>query len=53
MNVRLGIDIACRAAHHASCADDSSRLLWSGYRFHTDTTELDALCAKLRRPRPR
>jgi len=43
----LGIDIACRATHQASCADDAGRLLWSGHRFHTDAAELEALWARL------
>lgn len=47
MKVRLGIDIACRAAHQASCADDAGRLLWSGHRFRTDAAELEALWARL------
>jgi transposase len=47
VKVRLGIDIACRAAHQASCADDAGRLLWSGHRFHTDAAELEALWARL------
>ncbi len=47
MKVRLGIDIACRATHQASCADDAGRLLWSGHRFHTDAAELEALWARL------
>lgn len=43
----MGIDIACRAAHQASCADDAGRLLWSGHRFRTDAAELEALWARL------
>ena len=31
----LGIDIACRAAHQASLADDKGSFLWSGRRFRT------------------
>ena len=47
--VRLGIDIACRAAHQASLADEQDRFLWTGRRLRTtpsDLTELwDALPA--------
>lgn len=39
----LGIDVACRAAHQASLADDRGRLIWSGRRFHTVVEELEAL----------
>ena len=31
--MRLGVEIACRSAHHAPCADESGALLWSGQRF--------------------
>ena len=47
LKIRLGIDVACRAAHQASCADDTGRFLWSGHRFRTDPTELDELWKKL------
>lgn len=47
MRIRLGIDVACRAAHQASCADDTGRFLWSGHRFRTEPGDLDALWAKL------
>jgi transposase len=47
MKIRLGVDVACRAAHQVSCADDTGRFLWSGHRFRTDPGELDALWAKL------
>ena len=30
MQLRLGIDIACRAAHQASLADERGEFLWSG-----------------------
>lgn len=46
MRVRIGIDIACRSAHHAACADDSGRVLWSGQRFRTTAAELEALWTK-------
>src|ERR1700677_4745323 len=31
--LRLGIDIACRAAHRATLADETGRFIWSGKRF--------------------
>jgi transposase len=45
--LRLGIDIACRAAHQASLADEQGRFLWSGRRFRTRSEDLDALWASL------
>lgn len=47
MKIRLGVDIACRSAHHAACADETGVLLWSGQRFRTDVAELKALWARL------
>ena len=47
MIVRLGVDIACRAAHQASLATEEGSLLWSGRRFRTDATELAQLWACL------
>lgn len=47
MKLRLGVDIACRSAHTAACADEAGSLLWSGHRFRTDPGELDALWARL------
>ena len=47
MIVRLGVDIACRAAHQASLATENGSLLWSGRRFRTDATELAQLWACL------
>ena len=41
--VRLGIDVACRAAHQASLADEAGELVWSGPRFETTPAELEAL----------
>jgi transposase len=46
MRVSIGIDIACRAAHQASCADDSGVLLWTGHRFTTGVEDLERLWAK-------
>src|SRR4051794_1364313 len=45
--LRLGIDIACRAAHQVSLADEQGRLLWSGHRFRTTPTNLARLWAML------
>lgn len=47
MKVRIGIDIACRAAHRAACADEKGRLLWSDHRFMTSASELEALWSRL------
>ncbi len=47
MKLRLGIDIACRAAHRAACADETGRMIWSGRRFHTRAEDLEALWARL------
>lgn len=47
MKVCLGVDVACRAAHQASLADEQGRFLFVGHRFRTDPDELDALWARL------
>ncbi|HEX8770824.1 MAG TPA: transposase [Acidimicrobiales bacterium] len=47
MKVRVGIDIACRAAHRAACADDTGRIIWSGHRFRTHAGDLEALWDRL------
>ena len=39
----LGIDVACRAAHQASLADDKGNLVWSGRRFRTTVHDLETL----------
>jgi transposase len=39
----LGIDVACRAAHQASLADESGRFAWSGRRFRTAPGDLEQL----------
>lgn len=46
MRVSIGIDIACRTAHQASCADESGALLWTGHRFTTEVEDLERLWAK-------
>ncbi|MGH8944573.1 MAG: hypothetical protein ACRDVL_00295 [Acidimicrobiia bacterium] len=40
--VRLGIDVACRAEHLASLADDRGELGWSAWRFRTTPADLEA-----------
>ena len=47
MQVRLGVDIACRAAHRAACADQTGMIVWSGHQFRTRAEELEALWARL------
>ena len=39
----LGIDVACRAAHQASLADQAGRFAWSGRKFRTTAADLDRL----------
>lgn len=45
--VRVGIDVACKAEHQASCADGGGEFLWSGWRFRTTPADLQRLWAKL------
>ena len=47
MQVTLGIDVACRAAHQASLADDVGQFVWSGRRFRTVASQLQALWASV------
>lgn len=47
VDLRLGIDVACRAAHRASLADERGELLWSGWRFHTRPEDLERLWEKI------
>ena len=47
MPLRLGIDIACRAAHQVSLADEQGRFLWTGRRFRTTPSDLSSLWAML------
>jgi hypothetical protein len=44
---RLGIDIACRAAHQVSLANEQGRLIWSGRRFRTTPADLNRLWSSL------
>jgi transposase len=43
----MGIDLAVRAPHQASLADERGMILWSGHRFRTTAAELDRLWARL------
>ena len=43
MQMILGIDVACRAAHQASLADERGRFTWSGRRFRTTPADLQQL----------
>ena len=45
--VRLGIDVACTAAHQASLADERGEFLWQGWKFRTTTEDLERLWAKI------
>jgi transposase len=45
--ITLGIDIACRAAHQASLADQRGNFLWSGRRFRTTHHDLETLWGSL------
>ena len=47
MNVRLGIDVACRADHQASLAGVDGEFIWSGWRFRTTPADLRALWDKI------
>src|SRR6476661_2212132 len=47
LKIRLGVDVACRAAHQASLADEQGRFLFVGHRFPTDPDELDTRWARL------
>jgi transposase len=47
VKIRLGVDIACRAPHQASCADEHGVMLFTGHRFRTDPDQLETLWARL------
>lgn len=47
MKLRVGIDIACRSAHQAACADESGVIIWTGHRFRTAVADLEALWSRL------
>jgi transposase len=43
VQMTLGIDVACRAAHQASLADEAGRFAWSGRKFRTTPDDLQQL----------
>lgn len=45
MELILGIDLACRAAHQASLARSDGTFVWTGRKFFTRPAELEALWA--------
>lgn len=47
MDLILGIDLACRAAHQASLARADGSYVWTGRRFFTRPAELEALWDRL------
>lgn len=47
VKIRLGVDVACRAAHQASCADETGGFVFTGRRFVTTAEDLDRLWASL------
>jgi transposase len=44
---RMGIDLAVRASHQASLADERGEVIWSGHRFRTSATDLEQLWQRL------
>jgi transposase len=47
VRLRLGIDVACKAAHQVSCTDETGTFLFSGRRFRTTVDDLEKLWASL------
>jgi transposase len=47
LGLYLGIDVACRAAHQASCTDETGHVVFTGRRFHTTVEDLGRLWAGL------
>lgn len=45
--VTLGIDLACRAQHRATLADDRGEYLWAGRRLRTTPADLEAVWADI------
>lgn len=43
----MGIDVACRADHQASLADESGEFIWSAWRFRTTPADLERLWEKV------
>ncbi len=48
MELTLGIDLACRAAHQASLARPDGTFVWTGHKVFTRLAELENLWADLR-----
>ncbi|GAA3352334.1 hypothetical protein GCM10017744_000810 [Streptomyces antimycoticus] len=47
MRLPLGIDVACRASHRATCTDATGEIHFSGRRFTTIPTDLERLWGSL------
>src|SRR3954463_1849395 len=47
MILRMGVDIAVRAPHQASLANERGGLLWTGHRFRSTAADLKTLWARL------
>src|SRR5215468_2889132 len=50
VQMTLGIDVACRAAHQASLADETGRFVWSGRRFQITAADLNQLWEQIPQP---
>jgi len=48
--VTLGIDVACRAAHQCSLADEQGHFVWSAKKFRTTVEDLEKLWESLPEP---
>ena len=47
MKVTFGVDVACRADHQGSLADERGECCWSGVRFRTRVADLETLWARI------
>jgi transposase len=47
VKLTLGIDVACRAAHQGSLADEQGNFVWSAKRFRTTSSDLETLWRSL------
>jgi transposase len=47
LKIRLGVDVACRSVHQASCADEHGQMVFVGHRFRTDPDDLETLWERL------
>ncbi len=47
MDLILGIDLACRAAHQASLARADGTFVWTGKKFFTRSLDLELLWSRL------